>query len=915
MLLKKFSLFITSLKYLPRIRFVKILTIIIIVVFISDSAFSQCNCNINLGDSENSESYWSQSGIGGNGYIVDKWICVKGRLYMDVDIKFVNCHFKMYKNSEIYVTNDTKFNSSHCSYEVCENSMWNGIIGTWGSILEFNANTINDAKIGLYCHPNATIKLMIQNKFNRCRIGIEAQSALTLSPFVGNSFFSNGTMKDPFIGDYPAIGMNLIEMGTVTEKKGRYNHMHVGIKLNGTTYVGDRINIQQGGSLDLSRPPFIFITSFGIAAGNSSDLTLRNSRIREYPAGVFASQTSINLEQDTISNIVSAIIVVENRKRNVLINDNIIDTVSNNGIVVKNSAPTLMTLIENNRIDFRSFSIYGILNEPCWGISIDNDFLLDIENNMEISENYIFQNDKPTDNFFSFFFANTGNFTVNHNTALFDLPSLKPKYGIYTVSSPAINYNSNIMTGGGLNTPNATGYYIRNADFNNFCCNTATATDIGIEFNGNCIASQLRGSILTGPFRTNALLFSFTWTAIQQEYPGNDWNGQSQADAKYIGDDFIATNDNFIVSTPGLPFHPDDPIDGPIDWFVRPMNPNPEYSCLQDPNCDGMPGINCNDFPNDQFLLVDGYSGLHGEGITWQARKNVLRKMWIDPEFGCNTAMVNNFKSSHTTSNLGILAQITNDVNSILSLADEDRIFLNNLLSTINSEIQSITQIDEIWDDENADFDYWIQQRKEHIELLNQAIEQSNSIRSVHQENYLAAIPTIQVELNSLNPTNNMEENDIFVTGIYLDKLLDPEFTFTSNQLAILNTIANQCPLDGGDGVSRARSLLRKDNQILPYPGASCEGLIGQRSKINSQYNFDILPNPSNGNFVIRFASLTSDQYYTLRLFSLDGKCINTFKSNKPVFNFDPDIQAGSYIIKVIFDDGSELCKKLIIQP
>ncbi len=205
-----------------------------------------------------------------------------------------------------------------------------------------------------------------------------------------------------------------------------------------------------------------------------------------------------------------------------------------------------------------------------------------------------------------------------------------------------------------------------------------------------------------------------TVTGIRQIYPGNDWAGVSLVDdARFLGNNQEAILNYFQVSTSGLPFHPNDGIDGPVLWF-RPIVGN-ELSCTQDPDCNGILGINCDDYPNDQLLLVDGYPGLHGDGLTWQARKHVLKDYWRDPNFGCNDPMLVIFKNNYMNTSLANLAKLSNDIDDLFQISLTSRQSLDNLVLTLNSERQAIQSIDDLLEDPNQDQNYLKQQRQIHL--------------------------------------------------------------------------------------------------------------------------------------------------------------------------------------------------------
>lgn len=501
------------------------------------------------------------------------------------------------------------------------------------------------------------------------------------------------------------------------------------------------------------------------------------------------------------------------------------------------------------------------------------------------------------------------------NTLDFGNPYSNDAWGFYVNNCSRVNLNANTITGGGINHPTSTGIYLHQTHFSNLCCNTTNGIDIGTEFDGVCLDTRIRGSNFEGPYTTNALLFFFTITAIQQLYPGNDWVGIAPVDARYVGDPLTAFEDRFKVSTLGLPFHPDDPIDSPPFWFDVPMNPDLESSCFQDADCDGTPESICNDFPNDSLLLVSGYGGLHGEGLTWEARKTVLREFWKDPDFGCNGSMSNNFKSAHQNSNLGKLAQITNDISSVLTVPLAIAENLEDLSNTIDLETQAIISIDAWWEEEGADLEYWKQQRDIHVVNLLDAISQYDSILAAIHAEMLAAIPSIQSDLGEIIPQNNMEENDLYVTAIFLDKLMDPEYSLDSIQTQSLTSIANQCPFDGGSAVLRARALLWKPELENLHPGATCSGISGPISgnKNADAFDFQIMPNPNSGIFELSIENHVMLSQYNIRVFDIQGNIIKNMNTTQQKNILDLGRNTGIYFINVLNPNGTGCTKKLII--
>lgn len=347
----------------------------ILIIQISWINAQTCNCTYNFGSGPSSSSEWSSSGVGGNGYVVNKTICVQGELIIDIDARFLDCDFIMHPGSSISVSNLKLFKATNTEFKRCGlyNQMWNGITFTWGSELDFNKNTISDAITGIFCYPNTTISQFIQNKFNRCYIGLDADQTTVERPFVGNRFYSDGTLLYPHTG-YPIIGMRLRNtLSLVSERSGFYEHMRWGIVLGESTYIGENITIQNGPTT-IPPPMNGVINNPGVGIlYSSSNVTINNSTFRRIPFGIWSDGgSSSTITNSHFLNMAFGVLIQENPRRPIVIQENIFDTIRTSGISVKDCAPHTQTIISNNSINFSENSIYGQPTVYCMGITIDN---------------------------------------------------------------------------------------------------------------------------------------------------------------------------------------------------------------------------------------------------------------------------------------------------------------------------------------------------------------------------------------------------------------------------------------------------------------------------------------------------------------------------------------------------------------
>lgn len=732
--------------------------------------------------------------------------------------------------------------------------------------------------------------------------------AITSRRFLENRFYSNGTMIAPFAGAFPDIGMEIKEM-IVNDKGSTFDRMMLfGIKLLDSYYSGESIKVRNGPLAHTGR-----ISSGKGIEGRTSNIRITNSLFRTYPIAIYNIKGDLFVDNSDFFNLAEGIIIDGSIDRTETVTNNEFDTIRSYGIVIKESSPLLSLLIDNNTINFKNNSIYGATTRFSEGLFYHN-LVLTSEVNAVISNNHIFQNNiSPTDEFFAYDIYRVGNLLIQNNTAVYDLPTSVFKSGLQLDECTKINVFGNTFTSDGPSSSATRGIHVWNTTNSLLCCNQTISLNSGTSYFIANNATRIRGAINTGPYNEYALDFVNTMTGIKQIYPGNDWAGVSLVDdARFLGNIQEAIDNFFLVSTPGLPFYPNDGIDGPSQWFqTRTSN---ELACVQDPDCNGASGINCDDYPNDQLLLVDGYTGLHGEGLTWQARKHVLKDYWRDPSFGCNDPMSVAFKNNYMNTSLSKLAKISNDIDDLFQISVVNRQSLDNLVITINSERQAIQLIDDLLEDPNQDLNYLLLQRQIHLNALAQAWSNYQSTLVNIKSNILISIPALQSYLGNISPSNILETNDVYVTDIFLQLLLNPNLMLSSIQQATLEGIANQCPIDGGDAVIRARHLLNVFDSEYYNPGVGRTGVPGLRTKsklIESQIS--ISPNPGTGDFKVQLPKEWVDSDINIELYNSSGLLIADWKTKSESLDLKLNIISGIYYFKIFIPNGEVVVKKLVI--
>ena len=192
---------------------------------------------------------------------------------------------------------------------------------------------------------------------------------------------------------------------------------------------------------------------------------------------------------------------------------------------------------------------------------------------------------------------------------------------------------------------------------------------------------------------------------------------------------------------------------------------------------------------------------------------------------------------------------------------------------------------------------------------------------------------TVTKQNNTAVYTNTVfEDNQRTVNDIYLNTIASTEdVTVSETQAAILEYIAGQCPLTGGNAVFQARALYALvsekdfDDEILCGGNAPMEAFIGydeevsifpedSKEEIESVQSFLVYPNPANDEIIIEF-SLDSKPKLIV-LFDAFGKQVYKIipdESGSHIINTS-DVNSGIYFLKLFIEGKrTDFTKKIII--
>lgn len=210
-----------------------------------------------------------------------------------------------------------------------------------------------------------------------------------------------------------------------------------------------------------------------------------------------------------------------------------------------------------------------------------------------------------------------------------------------------------------------------------------------------------------------------------------------------------------------------------------------------------------------------------------------------------------------------------------------------------------------------------LEQNPNDIQLLNQKESQLNSLTTVTNSQRLLNINMKQQRVNEMIQiraqnesiiTNTLPaENQKVINKILSEMFINDNFVLNNNNILTIQSIANQCPLEGGDAVYEARSIISYSNPTMNYDDNNKCTVSSQRS---DNKNLDpllnkaqVFPNPANDKVNLILNDVKATRYI---IFDLAGKEITTqnLSSDETVKNIEvSSLKSGMYILSLFSND------------
>ncbi len=462
-------------------------------------------------------------------------------------------------------------------------------------------------------------------------------------------------------------------------------------------------------------------------------------------------------------------------------------------------------------------------------------------------------------------------------------------------------------------------------------CNQTNNTFRGFRFNGMGDAVQFRGNTMGDHF--HGLLLNEDGMIGQQNYHNNYWCGSYmdsengvEVGARHLGIELIVGQSPFFID-PSLidqgncAVLPGWAASG--DWF-RPISPEEDtnYFCST-PSFDACSNI-APDSPTPQEEEEDILLRKLGNGTfqasRYQSALKYTGQRHLYKRLEQQSTPLSNWKLSFLnqagSTPVGEYNSIDQSIKEALTLQDTIAQSLAAQDSTLMEVMDELSGIDAALSAEPpTDTAELLLKRREMLASLALQDSIAGNLRAAVQKEQQETLLRIK-DINQNAPADSLYEANEQAFNTLAIKAAASIDSLSGSELSTLFSLANQCPLSGGDAVFRARSLYRLADPTYRFDNATlCQPNAALRApKATESLDFTLFPNPTSGLTVLEFNTSIAGSV-SVTLYSLQGQPILQQTAGEGVQHILLETAAlpgGTYFCRVTGADGVTVVKKLV---
>jgi len=846
--------------------------------------------------------------------IIDVDYCFYGRIYMD-DGAIIQVNPGFICNIGWYDENIGSL--LRTIIDPC-GKMWKMIDVEPSGILNIVNTDINDALYGTYLKDKATVNTNHNVVYNNNYIGIynDLEDDKSIANLKSTNFYFTGAFKDNCsncnglrLFDRTLAGVYLGNSQIIGTSVGAEN------LLNGIIAYNSMLNLKGGyffeirdyGTPDNGNPNGKAINSQGFA----QTIKIENVQFENCNWAIYSKGVNCEVNRNNMYNVLTGIQFDYSPGRSFIVFHNIIEA-ENLGINFCWTGEVNTVSVTENDITLLGSNAIGIEINHTNGTSLklitDNDIYLGPG---KIGIEHLAS--KGTTIAYNSVFSNSTNAIENVGI------------GIYGGSDAyaLCNYLSSSMVcanKGLLVSQSANNLCLGNAADDWFYNYQYVGTNSGTLFGSNVMDNANHGLCLGIP---NIGPLGGALIGVQ-EHTGNKWTGSFTGKAaKHYGGAGDRVESKFIINALDQQhpeYKPSNFLELANDgWFT---NDNQNASVISCPNGVGSsnhPRI----FPRSEDYLIASNGFEYGDDAgsrIWTSQRQLYREIAKQEEFSNLPMVYQNFYNNQTETSVGqfeyverlidsaslITSSLQQALDSINAISDSFSIELFELLDSLLIEPDSLTRLQL----QAAIFTY--QTEFDTIAIAKNYLQ-------LQIQNALYAALSLAIQQNAeISIDTIYEENQKSVNEIYLNMLLSDNWVLDSSDLQIVNEIASQCALIGGDAVYRARAILNLFNLSSFNDDSICTQALQQygSEKIQDLHKIQVFiqPNPSSDiiNIQLDYSEAIIEN---IVIRDGTGKIINRIKNelNSNYLELSIiELNPGIYFLEFEFNNGKLLNKKIV---
>ena len=161
------------------------------------------------------------------------------------------------------------------------------------------------------------------------------------------------------------------------------------------------------------------------------------------------------------------------------------------------------------------------------------------------------------------------------------------------------------------------------------------------------------------------------------------------------------------------------------------------------------------------------------------------------------------------------------------------------------------------------------------------------------------------------------EENEKKVNEVYLNTIAKRNFDYSASHLSLLESVASQCPWEGGNAVFRARGMLALVQRVIINDESMCNAAKSYSNEedkhvieefiVENEY-IKLYPNPAQNYITIELQSKIDAKIESVEIFNISGQGLKYYNniSTEQLFQIELEsLSEGMYICRIILSDNS----------